>query len=84
MEEEEDDEVEADDVEEEHRSQDRETQFVRACAGDMRMDIPQEPFKLPNLFIGTTKSQLQVLKLLSREVWRFLTPWPTQTGTRAK
>ena len=37
MEEEEDD-------EEEDRSQDREAHFVRACAGDMRMDISPEPF----------------------------------------
>ena len=36
------------------------------------------------LLIGTMRSQLQVLKLLSREVWRFLTPWLNQTGTRAK
>ena len=35
---------EEDDVEEEDRSQDREAHFVRACAGDMRMDISQEPF----------------------------------------
>ena len=44
VEEEEDDDVEEDDVEEEDRSQDREAHFVRAYAGDMRMDISQEPF----------------------------------------
>ena len=44
VEEEEDDDVEEDDVEEEDRSQDREAHFVRACAGDMRMDISQEAF----------------------------------------
>ena len=42
--EEEDDEVEENDVEEEDRSQDREAHFVRACAGNMRMGISQEPF----------------------------------------
>ena len=42
MEEEEDDEVEEDDVEEEDRPQDREAHFVRACAGDVHMDISQE------------------------------------------
>jgi len=44
VEEEEDDEVEEEGVEEEDRSQDREAHCVRACAGDMRMDISQEPF----------------------------------------
>ena len=44
VEEEEDDDVEEDDVEEEDRSRDREAHFVRAYAGDMRMDISQEPF----------------------------------------
>ena len=33
-----------DDVEEENRSQDGEAHFARACAIDMRMDMPQEPF----------------------------------------
>ena len=43
VEEEEDDDVEEDYVEEEDRSQDPEAHFVRAYAGDMRMDISQEP-----------------------------------------
>ena len=38
------DEVEDDDVEEEDRSQDRDQQFVRACAIEMRLDISEEPF----------------------------------------
>ena len=33
------DKEENDDVEEENQSQDREAHFVRACAGEMRMDI---------------------------------------------
>ena len=41
--------VEEDDVEEEDRSQDREAHFVRACVGDMRMDISQEPILCGNL-----------------------------------
>jgi hypothetical protein len=44
VEEEEDDDVEEDDVEEEDRSQDREANFVRACAVEMYTDISQEPF----------------------------------------
>jgi hypothetical protein len=35
---------EEEDDEEEDPSQDREAHFVRACAGDMRMDISQEAF----------------------------------------
>ena len=42
-EEEEDDDVEGDDVEED-RSQDREADFVRACAVETHMDMSQEPF----------------------------------------
>ena len=38
-----DDDVEADDVEEEHRSQDREADFVGSSAVDMYMDIWEEP-----------------------------------------
>ena len=36
--------VEEDDVEEEDRSQDREADFVRACAIEMHMDIAQGTF----------------------------------------
>ena len=36
------DKEENDDVEEENQSQDREAHFVRACAGEMRMDMVQE------------------------------------------
>ena len=43
-EEEGDDDVEDDDVEEEDRSQDRDPQFVRACAVEMHMDMLHEPF----------------------------------------
>ena len=43
-EEEEDDEVEDGDVEEEDRSQDRDPHFVGACAVEMHLKIPQEPF----------------------------------------
>ena len=32
-----------DDVEEEDRSEDREAHFVRACAVEMHVKIPQEP-----------------------------------------
>ena len=39
QEEEEDDDVEEDDVEEKGRSQDREADFVRACAVEMHVDI---------------------------------------------
>ena len=42
-------EEEDDDVEEEDRSQDQEAYFVRACVGDIRMDISQEPFLCGNL-----------------------------------
>ena len=45
-EEEGDDDVEDDDVEEEDRSQDRDPQFVRACAVEMHMDMSHEPFGL--------------------------------------
>ena len=41
---EENDDVEDDDVAEEDRSQDRDPQFVRACAIEMHLDISQEPF----------------------------------------
>ena len=36
--------VEDDDVAEEDRSQDRDPQFVRACAIEMHLDVSQEPF----------------------------------------
>ena len=42
--EEEDDEVEDGDVEEEDRSQDRDPHFAGACAVEMHLNIPQEPF----------------------------------------
>ena len=39
-----DDDVENDDVEEEDRSQDRDPHFAGACAVEMHLNIPQEPF----------------------------------------
>ena len=43
-EEEEDDDVGEEDVEEEDRSQEREANFVRACAVEMHMGMSQEAF----------------------------------------
>ena len=46
VEKEKEDNIEEDEVEEENRSQDREAHFMRACAGEMHMDISQESFRV--------------------------------------
>ena len=93
MQEEENDDVEEVDVDEEDRSQDREAYFARACAGDIRMDISQEPLfvEIYRKMAGDTSGDIILCEPAqskctwtfhkSHFVWKFIGKMPNAPDT---
>ena len=79
------------DVKEEDRSQDREAHFVRACAGDMRVEISKEPLRM-DISRKNGRGHLVVLCELAQSkrtsifhknhsAWKFTGKMATDTST---